>query len=58
EDEIKLLDFGQTFYLYSPPDELATPLYYRAPEIVFHEKVDEKIDVWNTGMLACSEGSP
>ncbi|KAF2860321.1 kinase-like protein [Piedraia hortae CBS 480.64] len=51
EDDIMLIDFGQAFYLASPPATLATPICYRPPEVVFHEKVDEKVDVWSAGIL-------
>ncbi|KAF2861390.1 kinase-like protein [Piedraia hortae CBS 480.64] len=51
EDDIMLIDFGQAFHLNSPPDGLVTPLQYRAPEIVFEETLDEKVDVWSAGML-------
>lgn len=50
---IKIIDFGQSFFSRdeSPPDTLHTPFPYRAPEIIFQDKVDYRVDLWSMGCL-------
>lgn len=50
---IKIIDFGQSFFSCdkSPPDTLHTPFPYRAPEIIFQDKVDYRVDLWSMACL-------
>jgi len=52
-DQIKIIDFGTAAEF--DPDEKMTQLfgtaYYIAPEIVNHEKYDEKCDLWSIGVI-------
>lgn len=49
---IKIVDFGQSFLRNeSPPDTLHTPFPYRAPEIIFQDKVDYRVDLWSMACL-------
>jgi len=48
---IKIIDFGQSFLHDECPDALRTPLPVRAPEIIFKDKVDYRVDLWSMGCL-------
>lgn len=49
---IKIIDFGQSFLRNEPPpDTLHTPFPYRAPEIIFRDKVDYRVDLWSMACL-------
>lgn len=48
---IKIVDFGQSFLRNESPDTLHTPFPYRAPEIIFQDKVDYRVDLWSMGCL-------
>lgn len=51
---IKIVDFGQSFSRGEFPDTLNTPLPVRAPEIIFKDKVDYRVDLWSMGCLVSS----
>lgn len=53
ETSIKIIDFGQSFFSRdeSPPDTLHTPFPYRAPEIIFRDKLDYRVDLWSMACL-------
>ncbi|KAJ6267041.1 kinase-like domain-containing protein [Bipolaris maydis] len=42
-DTIKIVHFGQSFFNNDSPGAFHTPLYYRAPEIIFNDNVDHRI---------------
>lgn len=48
---IKIIDFGQSFLRNESPDTLHTPFPYRAPEIIFQDKIDYRVDLWSMGCL-------
>ncbi|KAI1055754.1 hypothetical protein LB506_009215 [Fusarium annulatum] len=48
---IKIIDFGEAFLSDDIPSTLNTPLPVRAPEIVFGDKLDHRVDLWSTGCL-------
>jgi serine/threonine-protein kinase SRPK3 len=48
---IKIVDFGQSFLRDECPGTLNTPLPVRAPEIVFKDRVDYRVDLWSMGCL-------
>ncbi|CVK98207.1 related to dis1-suppressing protein kinase dsk1 [Fusarium mangiferae] len=48
---IKIIDFGEAFLSEDIPSTLNTPLPVRAPEIVFGDKLDHRVDLWSTGCL-------
>ncbi|KAF2845256.1 kinase-like protein [Plenodomus tracheiphilus IPT5] len=48
---IKIVDFGQSFLSDECPGALNTPLPVRAPEIIFRDKVDYRVDLWSMGCL-------
>jgi serine/threonine-protein kinase SRPK3 len=48
---IKIVDFGQSFLSDKCPSVLNTPLPVRAPEIIFKDKVDYRVDLWSMACL-------
>ncbi|KAG5810591.1 hypothetical protein H9Q74_005726 [Fusarium xylarioides] len=48
---IKIIDFGEAFISDDVPSTLHTPLPVRAPEILFGDKLDHRVDLWSTGCL-------
>jgi serine/threonine protein kinase len=52
---IKIVDFGESFLNDDIPDMLHTPLPVRAPEIIFGEKFDYRVDLWSMGCMVSSD---
>ncbi|KAJ5383744.1 hypothetical protein N7517_001655 [Penicillium concentricum] len=50
-DTIKIIDFGESFTLDKPPRNLNTPLAIRAPEILFNDRLDYRVDLWAMGCM-------
>ncbi|KAF1358487.1 kinase-like protein, partial [Lizonia empirigonia] len=48
---IKIVDFGQSFLSDECPGVLNTPLPVRAPEIIFKDKLDYRVDLWSMACL-------
>ncbi|QDS72140.1 hypothetical protein FKW77_004169 [Venturia effusa] len=48
---IKIIDVGESFLDDDVPDILHTPLPLRAPEIIFGEKPDHRVDLWSMGCM-------
>ncbi|TID13091.1 kinase-like protein [Venturia nashicola] len=46
---IKIVDFGESFMSDDVPDTLHTPIAVRAPEVIFGEKLDLRMDLWSMG---------
>ena len=46
-----MIDFGEAFFKDSVPDTLHTPLAVRAPEIIFGDTFDRRVDMWSAGCL-------
>ncbi|KAG9658474.1 kinase-like protein, partial [Aureobasidium melanogenum] len=51
DSSVKLIDFGESFFPYEKPKALHTPLALRAPEILFDEVYDFRVDRWG---FACA----
>jgi len=49
--EIKIIDFGESFLQSFAPETLHTPLPVRAPEIIFKDPLDYRVDLWSMGCL-------
>ncbi len=49
--QIKIIDFGESFFDDDVPETLHTPLCVRAPEIIFGEKLDHRVDLWSAGCM-------
>ncbi|PKY05286.1 protein kinase [Aspergillus campestris IBT 28561] len=48
---IKIIDFGESFLRTVVPQTLHTPLPVRAPEIIFHDRIDYQVDLWSMGCM-------
>ncbi|TID13090.1 kinase-like protein [Venturia nashicola] len=48
---IKIVDFGESFMSDDVPDTLHTPIAVRAPEVIFGEKLDLRMDLWSMGCM-------
>ncbi|KAI4716975.1 kinase-like protein [Aureobasidium sp. EXF-10727] len=46
---IKLIDFGESFFLHGKPKTLHTPIAVRAPELLFEDEYDLRADLWTLG---------
>jgi serine/threonine-protein kinase SRPK3 len=52
---IRIVDFGEFFFVSHPRIEPHTPLVVRAPEIIFKDRLDHRVDPWTMGsMVGCS----
>jgi serine/threonine protein kinase len=47
--EIKIIDFGEASLQSSVPKTIRTPLAIRAPEFVFKNLLDHRVDLWSMG---------
>ena len=48
---VKIIDFGESFLTAHPPDQLHTPLAVRAPECIFQDRLDHRVDLWSMGCM-------
>lgn len=48
---VKIIDFGEAFFNENAPSTLHTPLPVRAPEDVFGDRLDRRVDLWSAGCL-------
>ena len=48
---VKLIDFGEAFLQTAPPQVLHTPLPVRAPEVIFEDRIDYRVDLWSMGCM-------
>ena len=53
EEEIRLLDFGESFLRREEPEKLAQPGMLRVPETIFTDCFDYRVDLWRTGCMVC-----
>lgn len=51
EEDIRLIDFGESFRRGEEPEHLSQPVDIRAPEIIFTDKVDHRVDLWSAGLV-------
>jgi serine/threonine-protein kinase SRPK3 len=51
QQQIKIIDFGESFSEHDVPETLHTPLCVRAPEVIFGEKLDYRVDLWSAGCM-------
>jgi serine/threonine protein kinase len=48
---IKIIDFGESFLRTTVPQTLHTPLPVRAPEVIFQDRIDHRVDLWSMGCM-------
>ncbi|KAK6002877.1 hypothetical protein QM012_001627 [Aureobasidium pullulans] len=51
ESYVKLIDFGESFFSHEKSKALHTPMALRAPEVLFEEEYDFRVDRWS---FACA----
>jgi hypothetical protein len=51
EEDIRLIDLGESFQMESAPNALAQPSELRAPETIFAGTFDYKVDLWRVGCI-------
>ncbi|QQK42274.1 protein kinase [Penicillium digitatum] len=49
--DVKIIDFGESFLHTAPPKTLHTPLSLRAPEVIFQDHIDYRVDLWSMGCM-------
>ncbi|CAI7614278.1 unnamed protein product [Penicillium viridicatum] len=49
--DVKIIDFGESFLHTAPPETLHTPLSLRAPEVIFQDNIDYRVDLWSMGCM-------
>jgi len=55
QQQIKIIDFGESFSNNDIPETLHTPLCVRAPEVIFGEKLDYRVDLWSAGCMVSAD---
>lgn len=48
---IKIIDFGESFLPTAVPHTLRTPVSVRAPEVIFKDNLDYRVDLWSMGCM-------
>lgn len=48
---IKIVDFGESFLQQNVPQNLHTPLTVQAPEVIFGDYLDYRVDLWSLGCM-------
>lgn len=51
DNPFKIVDFGESFSGDAIPRTLNTPIAVRAPEIIFGDRLDHRVDMWAMGCL-------
>ncbi|TKX25988.1 protein kinase domain-containing protein 10 [Elsinoe australis] len=51
EPQVKLLDFGNSFFSDQPPANLSVPMSYCPPEVALGVALDHRVDFWALGCL-------
>ncbi|CAA9962520.1 serine protein kinase [Pyrenophora teres f. maculata] len=51
QHQFKIIDFGQSFFHDDVPETLETPVVFQAPELVFGDKLDYRVDLWSMGCI-------
>ncbi|KAE9371863.1 kinase-like protein [Stipitochalara longipes BDJ] len=54
DEDLRIIDFGETFKQGFEPVKLAQPGSLRAPEIIFEVKFDYRLDLWRVGIVIYS----
>ena len=51
EEDIRLFDFGESFLFGEEPDKLTHGGPFKAPETIFTDTYDYRVDLWQTGCM-------
>jgi hypothetical protein len=58
EEDIRIFDFGESFFQGQEPRKLAQPGSLRVPETIFTDSFDYRVDLWRTGCMVCQHNLP
>jgi hypothetical protein len=58
EEDIRLIDWGESFPITEIPSRLAQPSDLRAPETIFTDHFDHRVDLWRTGCVVSCRHLP
>jgi serine/threonine-protein kinase SRPK3 len=50
-DQVSIIDYGESYYMHSPPRDLGIPASFRSPELLFDNTIGVGCDLW---ALACT----
>lgn len=56
-NDVKIIDFGESFQLDDKLESLHTPLALRAPEVLFGDCWDHRVDLWSLGCTVRNTGA-
>jgi hypothetical protein len=51
DEDLRILDFGETFRQGAEPESLAQPGHLQVPETIFTDKFDYRVDLWRAGLM-------
>lgn len=51
EEDIRLIDWGESFRRGEEPATVAQPIDCKAPETIFTDSLDHRIDLWTAGIV-------
>ena len=51
EEDLRIIDFGEAFLHGAEPTRLAQPDTLRAPETIFTDNFDCRLDLWRVGIV-------
>lgn len=51
DEDLRVLDFGESFFQGKEPKKLAQPGSLRVPETIFTDSFDHRVDLWRTGCM-------
>lgn len=51
EEDIRLIDWGESFRRGEEPATVAQPIDCKAPETIFTDRLDYRIDLWSAGIV-------
>lgn len=59
QEDIRLIDWGESFRRGEEPAQVALPIDCKAPETIFTDRLDYRIDLWTAGIVvSCPVISP
>lgn len=51
QEDIRLIDWGESFGRGEEPSQVALPIDCKAPETIFTDRLDYRIDLWTAGIV-------
>lgn len=55
DEDIRLIDIGESFLQGEEPEKLAQLGTLRVPETIFTDCFDYRVDLWRTGCMVCQQ---